>query len=65
MAGGTDVATEIVTVSELKANLASIVAHLQSEATPFCVAQHGKAKAVPVKYEEYEALREKLEDLFS
>jgi len=56
-------ATKIVNVSVLKANLASIVAQLEREAAPIYVIQHGKPKAVLVKYEEYEALREKLEDL--
>ena len=53
----------IVTVSELKANLASIVAQLEAEATPLYLTQHGKPKAVLVKYEEYEALVQKAEDL--
>ena len=55
--------TRIVTVSALKANLASTMAQLEGEAVPIYVTQHGKPKAVLVKYEEYEALREKLEDL--
>jgi prevent-host-death family protein len=56
-------ATKIVTVSELKANLASVMAQLTTDAAPIYVTQHGKPKAVLVNYEEYEALREKLEDL--
>ena len=56
-------ATEIVTVSELKAKLASIVAQLEAEGVPVYVTQHGKPKAVLVQYQEYEALLEKLEDL--
>ncbi|MEX2430389.1 MAG: type II toxin-antitoxin system Phd/YefM family antitoxin [Dehalococcoidia bacterium] len=55
-------ATRIVTVSELKAHLARIVARLENEATPVFVTQHGKPKVVLVKYEDYEALQQKLED---
>ena len=56
-------ATRIVTVSELKAKLASIVAQLGAEGVPVYVTQHGKPKAVVVKYEEYEAMLEKMDDL--
>ena len=56
-------ATKIVTVSELKANLASVMAQLSADAAPIYVTQHGKPNAVLMSYEEYEALREKLEDL--
>jgi prevent-host-death family protein len=56
-------ATKIVTVSELKANLATIMAQLATDAAPIYVTQHGKANAVLLSYTEYEALREKLEDL--
>lgn len=56
-------ATKIVTVSELKASLASVMAQLATDATPFYVTLHGKANAVLMSYKEYEALREKLEDL--
>ena len=56
-------ATRIVTVSELKAKLASVVAQLGVEGVPVYVTQHGKPKAVVVKYEEYEAMLEKLDDL--
>ena len=55
-------ATKIVTVSELKANLASVMAQLAADATPIYVTQHGKPHAVLMNYEEYEALREKLEE---
>lgn len=55
--------TKIVTVSELKANLASVMAQLATDATPIYVTQHGKPNAVLMNYKEYEALREKLEDL--
>lgn len=53
----------IVTVSELKLRLADVVAQLDREAMPVYVTQHGKPKAVLVKYAEYEALRDKLDDL--
>ncbi|MBI2171551.1 MAG: type II toxin-antitoxin system Phd/YefM family antitoxin [Chloroflexi bacterium] len=56
-------ATKILPVSELKANLASVMAQLATDATPIYVTQHGKPNAVLLSYEEYEALREKLEDL--
>ena len=57
-------ATKIVTVSELKANLASVMAQLATDAAvPIYVTQHGKPNAVLMNYEEYAALREKLEDL--
>jgi prevent-host-death family protein len=54
---------KIVTTSELKAHLARVMAQLESASAPVYVTQHGKPKAVLVKYEEYEALQEKLEDL--
>ena len=56
-------ATKIVTVSEMKANLARVMAQLATDAAPIYVTQHGKPKAVLMNYQEYEALREKLEDL--
>jgi len=56
-------ATKIATVSELKKNLARIVAQLEARGVPIYVTQHGKPKAVLVNYEEYEALLEKLDDL--
>ncbi|MDO8750946.1 MAG: type II toxin-antitoxin system Phd/YefM family antitoxin [Dehalococcoidia bacterium] len=56
-------ATKIVTASELKANLASVMAQLATDATPIYVTQHGKPNAVLMSYQEHEALREKLEDL--
>jgi antitoxin YefM len=56
-------ATKIVTVSELKGKLASLIVQLASDTTPIYVTQHGKPQAVLVGFEEYEAMREKLEDL--
>ena len=56
-------ATKIVNVSQLKANLAAVLAALDEQGVPVYVTQHGKPRAVLVKYEEYEALLEKLDDL--
>lgn len=56
-------ALKLITVSELKAGLAGIVARLEREPVPVYVTQHGKPKVVLLKYEEYEALRDRIEDL--
>ena len=56
-------ATKIMTISELKNKLAGVVAHLGAGGVPVYVTQHGKPKAVVLRYEEYEALLEKLDDL--
>lgn len=56
-------ATKIVNVSVLKTKLASLMAQLEVDGVPVHVTQHGKPKAVLVKYAEYEALLEKLDDL--
>lgn len=56
-------ATKIVNVSELKAKLASLITQLEAQGVPVYVTQHGKPKAVLVKYEDYEALLEKVDDL--
>ncbi len=56
-------ATRIVNVSELKTRLAGLMAQLEAKGVPVYVTQHGKPKAVLVKYEEYEALLERLDDL--
>ena len=55
--------TKIVNVSELKANLAALMAALDAQGVPVYVTQHGKPRAVLVKYDEYEALLERLDDL--
>ncbi len=55
--------TKIVNVSELKANLAALMTALDAHGVPVYVTQHGKPRAVLVKYEEYEALLERLDDL--
>jgi prevent-host-death family protein len=56
-------ATRIVTVSELKTKLGAMMSELQKEGVPLYVTQHGKPKAVLARYDEYEALLKKLEDL--
>ncbi|MEX2599439.1 MAG: type II toxin-antitoxin system Phd/YefM family antitoxin [Dehalococcoidia bacterium] len=56
-------ATKIVTVTELKAHLAEIVARMEAEPSPVYVTQHGKPKVVVVKYADYEELLGRLEDL--
>jgi len=55
--------TRIVTVSELKAKLGVLMAELDEQGVPLYVTQHGKPKAVLARYDEYEALLRKLEDL--
>lgn len=54
---------KMVTVTELKSRLAGVVAELTREAGPVYVTQHGKPRAVLVSYEEFEALKDKLDDL--
>ena len=56
-------ATRIVNVSELKTDLARLMGRLQDDGVPVYVTQHGRPKAVLVKYEDYEILLEKLDDL--
>ncbi len=55
--------TRIITVSELKVKLGALMAELEKQGVPFYVTQHGKPKAVLARYDEYEALLKKLEDL--
>ncbi len=54
---------KIMPVSELKTSLGKVMADLATEGVPIYVTQHGRAKAVLLKYEEYETLLEKLDDL--
>jgi len=56
-------ATRIVTVSELKVRLAALMAELEEQGVPLYVTQHGKPKAVLARYDEYEALVQKIEDM--
>ena len=56
-------ATRIVTVSELKVKLGALMAELEEQGVPLYVTRHGKPKAVLARYDEYEALVRKLEDM--
>jgi prevent-host-death family protein len=56
-------ATRIVTVSELKVKLGALMAELEEQGVPLYVTQHGKPKAVLARYDEYEALLRKLEEM--
>lgn len=55
--------TRIVTVSELKVKLGALMAELEERGVPLYVTQYGKPKAVLARYDEYEALLKKVEDL--
>ena len=55
--------TRIVTVSELKVKLNALMAELEGQGIPLYVTQYGKPKAVLIRYDEYEALLKKVEDL--
>jgi prevent-host-death family protein len=55
--------TRIVTVSEFKVRLGALMAELEGQGIPLYVTQHGKPKAVLARYDEYEALTKKVEDL--
>jgi prevent-host-death family protein len=55
--------TRIVTVSELKVKLGALMAQLEEQGVPLYVTHHGKPKAVLARYDEYEALLRKVEDM--
>ena len=55
--------TRIVTVCELKVKLGALMAELEQQGEPLYVTQYGKPKAVIARYDEYEALLRKIEDL--
>ncbi len=55
--------TRIVTVSELKVKLGALMAELEGQGIPLYVTQYRKPKAVLARYDEYEALTQKVEDL--
>ena len=55
--------TRIITVSELKVKLGALMAELEERGVPLYVTQYGKPKAVLARYDEYEALLKKVEDL--
>ncbi len=55
--------TRILTVSELKTKLGALMAELDEKGIPLYITQHGKPKAVMARYDEYEALLKRIEDL--
>ena len=55
--------TRIITVSELKTRLGALMSELEEQGVPMFVTQHGKPKAVLTRFDEYEALLKKLEDI--
>ena len=55
--------TRIITVSELKTKLGSLMSELEEKGIPLYVTQYGKPRAVLARYEEYESLLKKIEDL--
>ena len=55
--------TRIVTISELKTRLGTLMSELERQGIPLYVTRHGKPKAVLARYDEYEALTKKVEDL--
>lgn len=55
--------TRIITVSELKNKLSSLMTELESRRIPLYITQHGKPRAVLTSYDEYEALVSRIEDL--
>lgn len=52
-----------VSVNELQARLASLLVELEADGVPLCVVQDGKPRAIVLKYGEYEALLNRLDDL--
>jgi prevent-host-death family protein len=55
--------TRIITVSDLKVKLGALMAELEEQGIPLYVTRYGKPKAVLARYDEYEALIKKVEDL--
>ena len=55
--------TRIVTVGELKVKLGALMAELEQQGVPLYITRHGKPKAVLARYDEYEALLRKIEDM--
>lgn len=58
-----DVAIEMVSVAELRAELSSVLEKLQKAHRPVYVTQRGRPRAVLVSLDEYNALIERLEYL--
>jgi prevent-host-death family protein len=57
------VPTKIITASELKEKLAALMTELEEKGIPLYVTQHGKPRAVLARYDDYESLVKKVEDL--
>ncbi len=55
--------TRIITVSELKTKLGALMNELENRGFPMYVTQHGKPRAVLARYDEYESMLQKIEDL--
>ena len=55
--------TRIITVTDLKTRLGSLISELKQQGRPIYITQHGKPRAVVASYEEYEALLQRIEDL--
>ena len=55
--------TRIVTISEFKARLGALMSEVERKGIPLYVTLHGKPKAVLARYDEYEALTKKVENL--
>jgi len=55
--------TRIVTVGELKVKLGALITELEQQGVPLYITRHGKPKAVLARYDEYEALLRKIEDM--
>jgi prevent-host-death family protein len=56
-------ATRIITTSELKVKMGALMAELEEQGQPLYITQYGKPKAVLSRYDEYEILLKKIEDL--
>ena len=55
--------TRIITVSELKVKMGALMTELEEQGVPLFITQYGKPKAVLSRYDEYESLLKKIEDL--
>ena len=55
--------TRIITVTDLKTRLGSLMAEFKQQGMPIYITQHGKPRAVFTSHEEYEALLQRIEDL--
>ncbi len=55
--------TRIITLSEFKIKSSSMIAELKEHDEPLIIAQHGKPKAVLMRFDKYGALLKKMEDM--